>query len=68
MFKEVIKLNEVIRVGSNPICLVSLKEEDNGNSLVVQRLGLRTFTAGAQVQSLVGELRSLKPCRVAKNK
>ena len=33
-----------------------------GNSLVVQWLGLRLFTVGAWVQSLVPELRSLKPC------
>ena len=39
-----------------------------GNSLVVQWLGLSTFTAGAQVQSLVGELRSCKPHGVAKKK
>ena len=31
------------------------------NSLVVQWLGLSAFTPWAQVQSLVGELRSLKP-------
>ena len=37
-----------------------------GNSLVVQWLGLGTFIAGAQVQSLVGELRSHKSCGVAK--
>ena len=37
-----------------------------GNSLVVQWLGLRAFTAVAQVQSLVGELRSHKPCSAAK--
>ena len=30
-------------------------------SLAVQWLGLQAFTAGAQVQSLVGELRSHKP-------
>ena len=39
-----------------------------GNSLAVQWLGLVTFTAGAQVQSLVGELRSHKLHRVAKKK
>ena len=37
-----------------------------GNSLAVQWLGLGTFTAGAQVQSLVRELRSCKLCGVAK--
>ena len=37
-----------------------------GNSLAVQWLGLNAFTAGAQVQSLVGELRSCKSCSVGK--
>ena len=37
------------------------------SSLVVQWLGLGTFTAMAQVQSLVGALRSYKLCRAAKN-
>ena len=39
-----------------------------GNSLAVQWLGLGTFTAVARVQSLVGELRSHKPCHGPKNK
>ena len=39
-----------------------------GNSLVVQWLGLGAFTAVAQVQSLVGELRSPKPRGMAKKK
>ena len=39
-----------------------------GNSLAVQWLGLSAFTAGAQVQSLMGELRSRKPHGVAKKK
>ena len=39
-----------------------------GNSLVVQWLGLGTFTAGARVQSLVGKLRSHKLCSTAKKK
>ena len=43
-------------------------KDNNGNSLVVQWLGLGTFTAVGRVQSLVGELRSCKPCSVAKNK
>ena len=37
-----------------------------GNSLAVHWLGLSAFTAGARVQSLVGELRSRKPRNVAK--
>ena len=37
-----------------------------GNCLAVQWLGLGAFTAGAQVRSLVGELRSRKPCGTAK--
>ena len=39
-----------------------------GNSLTVQWLGLRTFTPGTWVQSLVWELRSCKPRGVTKNK
>ena len=38
----------------------------HGTSLVVQWLGLCTFTATVWVQSLVGELRSHKPCGAAK--
>ena len=37
-----------------------------GNALVVQWLGLSAFTAVAQGQSLVGELRSLKQHGTAK--
>ena len=37
-----------------------------GNSLVVQWLELSAFTAEGPVQSLVGALRSLKPCCKAK--
>ena len=40
---------------------VLFKMLDIGDSLAVQWLGLGTFTAVAQVQSLVGELRSRKP-------
>ena len=36
-----------------------------GNSLAVQWLGLSAFTAGAWVQSLVGELRHHKLCSTA---
>ena len=43
----------VILAGKNVLLL--------GNSLVVQWLGLCALTAGAQVQSLVEELRSHKP-------
>ena len=35
---------------------------------MVQWLGLSAFFAGAQVQSLVGELRSCKPCHGAAKK
>ena len=38
------------------------------NSLAVQWLGLSAFTAVARVRSLVGELRSCKPCSVARKK
>ena len=37
-----------------------------GNSLVVQWLGLGAFTARARVHSLVRELKSCKPCGVAR--
>ena len=39
----------------------SFKTLSFGNSLVVQWLGFSVFTAAAQVQSLVGELRFCKP-------
>ena len=39
-----------------------------GNALVVQWLGLSALTAGAQVQSLLGELRSWKPHSTGKKK
>ena len=42
-----------------------LNWDELGNSLVVWWLGLGVFTAKAWVQSLVGELRSHKPCGVA---
>ena len=42
--------------------------ENIGNSLAVQWLGLGAFTAGAQVQSLAGELRSQKLHGVAKKR
>ena len=35
---------------------------------MAQWLGLSTFTVGAQVKSLLGELRSYKPCSVVKRK
>ena len=35
---------------------------------MVQRLGLITFLCWAQVQSLVGELRSCKPCGATRKK
>ena len=41
-----------------------LKNANLGNSLAVQWLGLRAFTA----EGLVAELRSCKPCGVAKKK
>ena len=45
-----------------------LKKLKIGNSLAVQWLGLSTFIAGAQVQSVVGELGSHKPHGAAKKK
>ena len=47
---------------------VHSKNSEVGNSLVVQWLGLGTFTARAQVRSLVRELKSCKPCSAAKKK
>ena len=44
------------------------KEMKIGNSLAVQWLGLCALTAGAQVQSLVGELSSHKPRGAAEKK
>ena len=44
------------------------KDTVNGNSLVVQGLGFKAFTAWAQVQFLVRELRSCKLCSEAKKK
>ena len=45
-----------------------IKKVYKRNSVVDSWLGFRAFTAMAQVQSLVGEVRSHKLCRVAKNK
>ena len=39
-----------------------------GTSLVIQWLRHHVSTAGVQVRSLVGELRSHMPCNVTKNK
>ena len=40
----------------------------HGNSLAIHWLGLGAFTAGGQVQSLVGELRTRKPYGTTKKK
>ena len=42
------------------------EEVDLGNSLVVQWLGPCPFTGVTWVQSLVGKLRTHKPCSLAK--
>ena len=47
------------------IQITKIRNKRGGNSLVVQWLGLGAFTAVAQVQPLVKELRSLKPCGIA---
>ena len=47
--------------------VISYKKTLSGNSMVVQRLRLGTFTARTLVWSLVGELRSHKLCSTAKN-
>ena len=55
------------------VWFISVEEPINkrcvfGNSLAVQWLGLRALSAGARVQSLVGELKSYKLQGVAKKK
>ena len=45
----------------NEMTSKTFKTPSFGNSLAVQWLGLGTFTASAQIQSLVRELRSCKP-------
>ena len=45
-----------------------LKVKPIGNSLALQWLGLCALTAGARVQSLVGELRSHKPLGTGRKK
>ena len=77
--REHIILNEARRTKTNTVWFhlyvepkkqnkwtTKTKQKQNGNSLAVQWLGLGTFTAMAQVQSLVRELRSCKLCIVAK--
>ena len=44
------------------------EEVDLGNSLVVQWLGPCPFIGVTWVQSLVGKLRTHKPCSLAKKK
>ena len=46
----------------------SIYKEVKDNSLAFQWSGLGIFTAMAQVQFLVDELRSYKPCSMAKKK
>ena len=46
--------------------VIPCKKTLSGNSMVVQRLRLGTFTAGTLVWSLAGELRSHKLCSMAK--
>ena len=46
--------------------MTTSKFESWGSSLVAWWLGFWAFTAMARVQSLVGELRSHKPCGAAK--
>ena len=54
----------ITRLAGSCGCLLplSIKRQYRGNALVVQWLALGAFTVVAQVQSLVGELRSHKPC------
>ena len=53
--------------GTHKTPVPTFKQSFPGNSLVVQCLGFSTLTARAQFQSLVGELRSCKPCNPPKN-
>ena len=48
------------------ICTHTLISIHTKHSLVVQRLGLCSVTAGSWAQSLVGELGSYKPCSITK--
>ena len=48
--------------------VLSILIGNTGRSLKVPRLGLDTFTAMVQVQSLAKEIRSRKPCNSAKKK
>ena len=53
---------------SVPWMYVFVQQRHRGKSLPVQWLRLGAFTVWAQVQSPVGELRSHKPCSMAKRK
>ena len=62
-------ITEFGKIETGPLLVtVELLEDSKlfGSSLAVQWLGLSTFSAGAQVQSLVGKLKSHKPCGVTK--
>ena len=62
-------ITEFWKIETGPLLVtVELLEDSKlfGSSLAVQWLGLSTFTAGAQFQSLVGKLKSHKPCGVTK--
>ena len=52
-------------MNNTPFLKTLFLKHKRGNSLPVQWLGLVAFTAGARVQSLVGEIRSRKPCSAA---
>ena len=62
------KLIQSLEPHSAWVTVCGLRKCFLGNSLVVQWLGLGAFTAVAQVQSLIGELKSHKPCGMAKKK
>ena len=50
------------------LTLVHITKAAPGNSMVVQWLALSALTAEAQIQSLIGELRSCKLSGMAKKK
>lgn len=57
----------VTAIGRHPLPNTAKEGAGSGNCLEFQGLGLYAFTAVARVQSLLGDLRSPRPCGVARN-